>query len=174
MLVALTGTPGVGKTQCAAILRKRGYSIVDLNEVAMSHDFTDGYDEDRDSYIIDIEPLNGFVEREYRGIEVIIEGHLSHLLTVDMAVILRCNPLELKKRLATKGWSEGKVSENVQAEILDAVKIEAHQHLTRVFEIDTSNRTPEEVADLFEAIMNGNSTGDETAWLEDFDHLLLQ
>jgi adenylate kinase len=174
MLIALTGTPGVGKTQCAAILGKKGHRIVDLNEMAISNDFIDGYDEERDSHIIDVQALDGFVQEEFRGSDVVFEGHLSHLLSVEMAVILRCNPLELKRRLTTKGWSECKILENVQAEILDVVKVEAHDRLERVYEIDTTGRNPKEVAELFEAIVSGKSNGDETAWLEDYDYLLLE
>jgi len=31
MSIALTGTPGVGKTTVSKILKKRGYDILDLN-----------------------------------------------------------------------------------------------------------------------------------------------
>ena len=91
-----------------------------------------------------------------------------------MAVILRCNPLELRKRLAAKGWSENKILENVQAEVLDVIKIEAHESLDKVYELDTTAKSPEEVTDLFEAIMSGRSNGDSVAWLEDFEYLLFQ
>jgi len=174
MLIALTGIPGVGKTQCAEILRKRGRYVIDLNELATSKGFGEEYDEEYDSHIIDVEALDGFITSEYRGAEVIFDGHLSHLLTVDMAVILRCNPIELQKRLQVKSWSDQKLLENVQAEVLDVIKIEAYEHLDRVYELDTTAKRPEEIADLFEAIISGRSKGDNVAWLEDFEYLLFQ
>ena len=172
MLIALTGTPGVGKTHCADVLRKRGYSVIDLNQLATSHDFIEGRDEERDSHIIDIEVLDGFIRKEYQNKDVTFEGHLSHLLSVDMAVILRCNPLVLQERLATKGWKESKIMENVQAEILDVIKIEAFEHLERVYEIDTTSRSPLEVADFFEAVISGKGVGEDIGWLEEFEYLL--
>ena len=174
MLIALTGTPGVGKTKCAGILRHRGFSVTDLNELAISHEFVAGRDEERDSHIIDIEALDGFIKKEYQHAEMTFEGHLSHLLSVDMAVILRCNPLVLQKRLATKGWKESKIMENIQAEILDVITIEAHEHLEKVYEIDTTSKDPQAVADSFEALFAGESVGENIGWLEDFEYLLFQ
>jgi adenylate kinase len=174
MLIALTGTPGVGKTECAEILRNRGLSVTDLNELAISHDFVAGRDEERDSLIIDIEALDGFIKKEYQNVDVTFEGHLSHLLSVDMAVVLRCNPLELQKRLATKGWKESKIMENVHAEILDVIKIEAHDHLEKVCEIDTTSKDPQAVAESYEAVISGKNIGEDIGWLEDFEYLLLQ
>lgn len=174
MLIALTGTPGVGKTECANILVNQGYSVIDLNQMATSHDFVEDYDEERDSHIIDIEALDAFIKEEYYNKEVIFEGHLSHLLSVDMAVVLRCNPLELQKRLATKGWKESKIMENMQAEILDVIKIEAHEHLEMVYEVDTTSKNPQEVADYFESVISGKSVGEDIEWLEEYEYLLFQ
>jgi adenylate kinase len=174
MIIALSGTPGVGKTECARILRNRDLSVIDLNELVISNNFISGRDEERKSDIIDIEALDGFINKEYHGADVTLEGHLSHLLSVDMAVILRCNPLVLRERLATRDWNDSKIMENMQAEILDVIKIEAHDHLERVFEIDTTSKAPQEVVDLYEAVISGKSPGDDVGWLEEFEYILFE
>ena len=55
MIIALTGTPGTGKTSISNILQKKGFKIIDLNEIACEKGFLIGRDEKRDSNIVDIE-----------------------------------------------------------------------------------------------------------------------
>jgi len=152
MLIALTGTPGVGKTTTAEILRKRGYKVLSVNELAEEFDCIIG--EEHGCKIVDVEELAEKVKELRNGL-VILEGHLSHLLNPDMIIVLRCNPLELKKRLESKGWSEEKVLENVEAELTDVILIEALDGSENVYEIDTTNLSAEEVADIVEMIIKG-------------------
>ena len=157
MLIGLTGTPGSGKTTSSDILIGRGYDIKDLNQIAKEHQCVVDYDKERDSREIDTEKLNRAFLREFSGKNCIIEGHLSHLLSVDMVIILRCDPLILKKRLEDKGWSQSKVKENVEAEILDVIKIEAHEEGHEIYEIDN--------------IIKGNYKGPKIDWLKKYEYL---
>jgi adenylate kinase len=152
MLIALTGTPGVGKTTVAEILRKRGYKVLSVNELAERFDCIIG--EEECCKIVDVDELAEKVKELRNGV-IILEGHLSHLLNPDMVIVLRCNPLELKKRLESKGWSEEKVLENVEAELTDVILIEALDSSENVYEIDTTNLSAEEVADVVEMIIEG-------------------
>ena len=150
MIVALTGTPGVGKTAVSQILQNEGFDIIDLNKLAVEHDFWIGTDKQRDSKIIDIKQINTYVTETYKEKDlIIIEGHLSHLLkSVDNVIVLRCHPIELKQRLLTKGWSTEKIRENIEAEILDVILCEAvdlHAK-TNMFEIDTTDKSIDKVA----------------------------
>ncbi len=172
MLIALTGTPGVGKTTVSQILRDRGHSILDLNQIAEENDFMIGYDEERNSKIIDVKELNNFVMEHFKDGDNIFEGHLSHLLSVDMAIILRCDPLILKKRLKDKNWSEKKIKENMGAEILDVIKVEAYENCKDVYEVNTSNKTPEDVADAVEGIIKGDYEEGHIDWLNKYEYLL--
>lgn len=174
MLIALSGTPGVGKTECARIMKSRKYRVIDLNLYAEEQGFTSGYDDERDSKIIDVEALDEFIREHLEEGDMIFEGHLSHLLTVDIAVILRCSPPVLKDRLKNKGWNERKIMENVQAEILDVIKIEAYENLDTVIEIDTTCITPLEVSDAFQEAITGNYRTVDISWIDDFDYMLLE
>ena len=106
--------------------------------------------------------------------DTIIEGHLSHLLSVESAIILRCDPIVLGERLKAKDWQKEKIKENVGAEILDVIKIEAYESLEKVFEIDTSHKTAEEVADAIEDILKGDYTAPEIGWLNKYEYLLFE
>ena len=39
MIIALTGTPGTGKTSISKILEKNSYKVVDLNKLVYEKDF---------------------------------------------------------------------------------------------------------------------------------------
>jgi adenylate kinase len=122
MKVALSGTPGTGKTAISTILSERyGVRIIDLNGVIRTHRYYAGWDDDRSCSIVDLIALKAHPFPD----GVVLEGHLSHHLAVDRVIVLRTNPVVLRTRLHQKGFSNGKVDENVQAEILDVVLIEA-------------------------------------------------
>ena len=47
MIIAITGTPGTGKTAVASILEKKGFTVVDLKKVAFDNKFIIGFDKKR-------------------------------------------------------------------------------------------------------------------------------
>ncbi len=149
MLVALTGTPGTGKSAVATLLQKQGYTIVRLNDLALLSGSIDGIDKKRNSKLIDIEKLNNYIKKNYTTNDLVFfEGHIGHLLKkMEKILILRCHPNELKKRLTKKGWTTEKIQENIDAETIDIILCEAverHQK-KNIFEIDTTNKTINEV-----------------------------
>ena len=154
MLIAITGTPGVGKTTVAEILVERGYRVLNVNELAESFDCI--IDEEEGCKIVDVESLAEIVKRSVSGELVFLEGHLSHLLNPDVAIVLRCNPIKLKDRLESKGWEREKILENVEAEIVDVITISFFENVNDFYEIDTSDKTPEEVANDIESIVKGH------------------
>jgi len=158
MIIALTGTPGTGKTSVAEILKNKGFTIIDLNKLACDKIFLIGKDYKRDSNIVDLKKLNKYIFDNYSGAEtVIIEGHLSHLLEcVEKIIILRCNPEILKRNLSKKDWSQEKIKENIEAEILDIIlceTVEIHQE-KNIFEINVTGKTIEKIVDMIIEIIN--------------------
>ncbi|MBN2603606.1 MAG: adenylate kinase family protein [Candidatus Thermoplasmatota archaeon] len=151
MKIALTGTPGTGKTSVSQILIKNGIKVIDLNDLAISKNFTSGQDSKRKSAIIDTIKLNDYIKKNFNTNDTIIfESHLSHLLKcMDKIIILRCHPKELQKRLKTKKWNKKKIQENVEAEILDIVLSESVeiQGTQKLLEIDTTQKSPEELSE---------------------------
>lgn len=170
-MIALTGTPGTGKTAVAEILRRKGYRVIPVVELAKLHNCILDDKGDEDEVIVDVEKLS---EVRFNGV---VEGHLSHLLSPDIAVVLRCNPLILKKRLLERGWSEEKVMENVEAELLDVILVEAMEYCNDVYEVDTTNLSIEEVAEIVERIVSGKGEGEEYKpgnidWLSELEERL--
>ena len=156
MKASITGTPGVGKTSAAAELKKEGYSVLDLNEFIRKEGLREDKDEYMDSYNVDIEKMIDLYMEKAPGNDI-VEGHLSHHLGVEPVIILRCAPEELEKRASSKDWPAHKLKENVEAEAMDVVLVEALDENEEVYEIDTTDLTPSEVKDKIIDILNGNT-----------------
>ena len=154
MRVAITGTPGTGKTTATERL---DHEVVHLNDVIRADGLDTGTDESRESLVADMDAVAAALdEREKDEIEL-VESHLAHRLPADRVVVLRCHPDELGERLAARGESERTVEENRESEALDVILAEAVENhgLDSVYEIDATERTPEETAAEIERVVAG-------------------
>ncbi|WP_297471283.1 adenylate kinase family protein [Thermococcus sp.] len=145
MIIAVTGTPGVGKTTVSKLLaRKLGYEYVSLRDYAMER----GIGEMKgDELEVEVDELAYNFERDFAGKNVVADGHLSHLLKADLVVVLRAHPKLVGERLKARGYSKEKIGENVEAELVDVILVEALEENENVIEVDTTGKTPEEVVD---------------------------
>ena len=73
-----------------------------------------------------------------------IDGHLSHNLPVDSVILLRCRPDVLESRLKNRNWSEEKIVENVECELLSTIAGELDDKISTI-EIDTTNMKTSEI-----------------------------
>jgi len=151
MKVAVTGTPGVGKTSSSELVRS--IKVVHVNDIVDEVGAVVGFDERRKTKEVDVAKLGDAVSK--MDGDILLEGHFSHLLGVDVAIVLRCSPKVLAQRLSSKGWSEPKVRENVEAEAVDVVLVEAVESVPQVCEIDTTDKSPAEIAASIEEIVAG-------------------
>jgi adenylate kinase len=89
---------------------------------------------------------------------VVLESHLAHLLDADRVVVLRCRPDVLATRLRERDVPDPKVRENAESEALDVILTEAVERhgAERVYEIDTTDCTPEAVAAEIERVVDGD------------------
>lgn len=154
MRVAVTGTPGTGKTTATEQL-ETPLEVVHLNEVIRREELTSGYDDERESAIADIDAVREWLDgRE----DVVFESHLAHQFSADRVVVLRCHPDNLAERLEARGESEASITENAESEALDVVLSEAvsRHGEDRVYEVVTTDSSPEAVATEIQAVIEGN------------------
>jgi adenylate kinase len=152
--VAVTGTPGTGKTAATDQLDTE-LSVVHLNDVIRSEGLTVGHDDERDSAIADVDAVAEWLD----GCEdIVFESHLAHQFDADRVVVLRCHPEEIERRLRSREKSPASVAENAESEALDIVLGEAVENhgQDRIYEIDTTGLTPAEVASAIEAVIEGS------------------
>ncbi len=159
MRVGITGTPGTGKGQSCAFLARWGYHVVDLDAEATRVGAVDGVDPRTGSALVDIERLARRLSSPAKV--TFFFGHYAHMIPVDIVIVLRCQPSVLRQRLRKRGWPEGKVRENVEAEALDVVTQEAVIRSPFVYEVDSSACPPEEVAKQILEILAGSTEGHE-------------
>lgn len=151
--VAVTGTPGTGKSTATALLEDE-YEVIHLNDLIKDDDalWTER-DADRDTLVADLDAV-----REHLGDwSGVLDSHLAHRFDVDRVVVLRCRPETVETRLRERGESESTSAENAESEALDVILSEAvAEHGTEnVYEIDTTDRDPEAVADEIRAAIEG-------------------
>ncbi|HTT16366.1 MAG TPA: AAA family ATPase [Thermoplasmata archaeon] len=142
--VALTGTPGVGKSTVARRLPPP-LRAVEVAELALA---TGTGRRAGRGVVVDLPRLRRALGRSpaWARADVVV-GHLAHLLPVRAAIVLRCHPRALARRLrrARRGAPLQR-AENVASEALDLVLAEAVGAGLRVYEIDTTGVRPAEVA----------------------------
>ncbi len=168
MKIAITGTPGTGKTTVTDHLNT-DYRIVHLTEYIKENDLgepVEGVTE------VDTEELKAKIAEEFESDDVIFEGHLAHHLDVDHCIVLRCKPEVLEERLSGRDYSDEKVRENMEAEALDVILSESVQMHENVLEIDTTGKTVDEVIKEVEEGIENKETGyGEVDWSESFQAL---
>ncbi len=157
MRIAITGTPGTGKSSVAGLLSEK-YEVHSVKELAESYECSEK--DDTGELLVDVDCLKGKIGNG------IIEGHLSHLLNPDLIILLRCNPEVLRKRLEGRGYSDEKLRENLEAEAVDVILEEALETGRPVFEIDSTERSAEETASAIIDILNGNTEGYEAGKID--------
>jgi adenylate kinase len=130
--IILSGTPGVGKHTMATIISSLfdKAPIVDINKIILSENLL--ISSKRENHDVDIQKSFDFLtlllsKKEYQ--DSIIVGHLAPYvidpLLVDLAVILRRSPYELRKIYEDRSYSQTKISDNMVAEILGIISYDA-------------------------------------------------
>ncbi|ELZ01113.1 adenylate kinase [Natrialba chahannaoensis JCM 10990] len=178
MRIAVTGTPGTGKTTATELLADRlageeeadsedgnadgeatdldEFEVVHLNDVLAEEGLYTEVDPDRESKVADLDGLSEWLD-DHDADTLVVDSHLAHHFDADRVAVLRCAPEDLADRLRERGETEGKAAENAESEALDVILSEAvDQHgLESVYEIDTTDREPAAVADELAAVVAG-------------------
>ncbi len=140
MIIAISGTPGTGKTTLAKELAQRlGYKYLNLGDLVRDNKIAEGYDKKRKCLIVDVQKLKSEVLPI--GKNTIVDSHLSHLLppeSIDKCIITTCELGELSKRLNKRGYGKEKIRENLDCEIFEVCLQEARERGHNVFVVDTT------------------------------------
>jgi len=145
--LALTGSPGTGKSTVSSLLGDFGYCIETVESLAEELGCIEEADPVDGARPIDVEEMLIKLESSWEeepGEATIIDGHLSHLLPVDGLVILRCRPTELRERLVRRSYSIQKIEDNVDWEILGGAWTE-NRGSVPTMEFDTSTERAEAI-----------------------------
>ena len=151
--VAVTGTPGTGKSTATERLAGE-YDVIQLNErITGSDELWSERDADRDTLVADLDAVAAHLG-DWSGL---LDSHLAHRFDVDRVVVLRCRPETVERRLRGRGESASSAAENAESEALDVILSEAVSIHGRenVYEVDATGLTPEAVATAVRAVVEG-------------------
>ena len=143
--VAVTGTPGTGKSTATDLLADE-YDVIHLNDrIKGNDDLWTERDDERDTLVADLDAVADHLG-DWTGV---LDSHLAHHFEVDRVVVLRCHPETVERRLRERGESAATAAENAESEALDVILSEAvaAHGMENVYEVDTTDRDPEAVAD---------------------------
>lgn len=152
-VVALSGTPGVGKSTVLKELKELGFDTFELNQIIKSKKLYEKYDAKDKTRDVDVEVLTKYVKKFIladSGGRIALDSHLSHHLPpelIDLCVIVKCELRELRRRLEKRKYPKRKVRENLDCEIFDICLVEALENGHEVFVVDATNEKPAVLAE---------------------------
>ena len=157
-LFALTGTPGVGKTTISNGLRAKGYDVIDLHQYINDNNLLGLFDKKMNTFNVDTDELSKSLEHLKTENRIfIIDGHLAHFVNCDTIIVIRCNPAVIYERLKKRGYDQGKILENVQAEVLDVILCESVDTGLPVFELDCTSLSIDEAVEKTEDVIRNKT-----------------
>ena len=172
VVIAITGSPAVGKSTISDLLAGHGWKVESVVELAKRLDCEGEYDDLMDCVEIDIHKL---AERFIPNTDynIIVDGHLSHFLEVDAIIILRCEPAKLRTRLESRGYPEAKVNANVEWELIAGTwsEIAEFEIDVPILELDTTTSTSEELVKIANFWIEGDFTSNLTMIYDAIDWL---
>ncbi|OQR98449.1 adenylate kinase [Achlya hypogyna] len=129
--ILITGTPGTGKTTMSAMLaEKTQFRNVNVGDLVKQHSLHSGRDDEFDCFVLDedkvVDEMDELMSSPDGG--VIVDFHTCDFFPerwFDLVVVLRSDNTTLYDRLVGRGYSEKKVQENVECEIMQVVLEEA-------------------------------------------------
>lgn len=159
--IAISGTPGCGKSTLVGEIINFGncsglkFEATSVYDLASEFDCLGEIDSADDARPIDVESLKSCLEGEWKNsakMNLVIDGHLSHLLDVDAIVVIRCHPDTITKRLLQREYPLEKVQENVEWELIGSVWSDIAQ--VNSIPILELNSTANDTSSLIEQFLN--------------------
>lgn len=157
--IIITGSPGTGKSTIASLIgEEENKKVVHVDsEFVIENNLSLGKEDGSEA--VDLRNLKRLLE-DTKGI---IESHLlcEFNLPSSLVIVLRCRPKVLKKRLNHRGYSMGKIKENLEAEAMGYCTQRAEDNYREVYEVETSDRKAGDTVEKCIEVIHGGSKGDK-------------
>ena len=141
-VIVITGTPGTGKTLVSKKIAKNNkYLYIDGKKLIKIFKLNEKFDKKRKSWIVDVKRLNEALIKtiticKLNGEKgVVFDSHLAHYLPrkyVNLCIVTRTEPKKLYSRLKKRGYSQLKIEENMEAEIMQVILEEARERKHKI------------------------------------------
>lgn len=150
MIIAITGTPGVGKSTVAKEAGKKlGYKVMEINKVL-------GIESDREASV-SVSRINKEITSRLED-NTIIVSHLSHFLKdkrIRMFFVLRCSPPTLINRLKNRHYQKSKIYDNAMFEAIDGTMLETTEFHRNIVQMDNTKNLRRNVNEIISFVKTG-------------------
>ncbi|CAB4320551.1 unnamed protein product [Prunus armeniaca] len=129
--ILVTGTPGTGKTTTSSALTEATQlHHINVGDLVKAKNLHDGWDDELDCYIINEDLVCDELEDTMEEGGNIVDYHGCDFFPerwFDLVVVLQTDNTVLYDRLTRRGYSESKLSNNIECEIFQTLLEEAKE-----------------------------------------------
>ncbi|KAI8851801.1 AAA domain-containing protein [Chytridium lagenaria] len=147
--ILITGTPGTGKTTTAQMVAQlTGLEHIEVGKIVKERNLHSGMDDEFNAYIIDEDKVIDELEETMAQGGKIVDHHGCDFFPerwFDLVVVLRCSNDVLYPRLEKRGYSENKITENIECEIMEVVAQEARDSYEAEILVELVSETIENI-----------------------------
>lgn len=154
--ILITGVPGTGKTTMSEMLAEEtGMRHINVGDVVKDKACHDGFDQEHDAFTLNEDKLCDELE------DLMVQGgNIVDFHTCDffperwfhLVVVLRADNTKLYNRLEKRGYTQEKISENVEAEIMQVVLDDAKGAFDDKIVLELTSDQPEEMEENVEKL----------------------
>lgn len=147
--ILITGTPGCGKTQHASRLKELlNFKFFNVSEIVKERGYFTEFDESFQSYVIDEDKVLDDLEEPIAQGGVVIDHHTCDFFPerfFQLVVVLRTSNEILYDRLVARQYSQIKLQENMEAEIMGVVSEQAEECYADEVVVELTSNTAEDL-----------------------------
>jgi adenylate kinase len=164
--IVVTGTPGVGKTSLAMLLVDRlneevkcekKYSYLNLGDLIKNKKLYDQWNKEYDVPEFDEDKVLDELEPMLKEGGYVVDFHSAYFIPdeyVGVVVLVRCDNTILYDRLKSRGYSENKIRENVECEIMEVTSEDVYENFTPSKVVEIRNEHVDDMANNIDSIIN--------------------
>lgn len=160
--ILVTGTPGTGKSTMAQALVAAAPALrtVDVSALVKDKGLHSGWDAEYESYVVDEDQVCDELEDAMEAGGVVVDYHGADLFPerwFDLCLVLRTDNSTLYGRLEARGYAAKKITENVEAEIMQVILDETREAYAAEVIVELPSNSIEDIE---------SNVGRATAWMQ--------
>lgn len=179
IVVAITGTPAVGKTSFAKELAAKlpESEAIEINDVVDRYNLFSRVDK-LGSKVVKLKDLESrlgeIIKERSKTHNLIIVGHLVPELQLgeDVIVVLRLGLKELISRLEAREYEKEKIRENLVSESVDYCGVKSRERCKEVYEIESEAEKSAMAEYLLKRSLGEHAVKPESKEISKFDELM--
>jgi adenylate kinase len=132
--ILVTGTPGTGKTTfCQLLNQSLNFTYLPIGKLIIDHALYDNWNKEFDVPEFSEEKLLEYLSTHYdiAAGGLLFDFHSADIFPqdyFDLIILMRCENETLYKRLEERGYKQEKITENIECEIFEEVKLDIEEH----------------------------------------------